>query len=64
MPDELSPLVKSEENKKRLYLTFDDGPSINTMKILDILDRYQVKATFFVIGNEEPYAAKVLSGND
>lgn len=32
------------------YLTFDDGPSDNTLKILDILDRYNVKATFFVVG--------------
>ncbi|MDO5476094.1 MAG: polysaccharide deacetylase family protein [Eubacteriales bacterium] len=32
-----------------IYLTFDDGPSISTPKILDILDRYEVKATFFVI---------------
>ena len=34
---------------KVAYLTFDDGPSINTMKILDILDKYNVKATFFVV---------------
>ncbi len=33
------------------YLTFDDGPSANTPKILDILKRYNAKATFFVIGN-------------
>lgn len=32
------------------YLTFDDGPSVNTLKILDILDAYGIKATFFVIG--------------
>ena len=32
------------------YLTFDDGPSDNTLKILDILDRYNAKATFFVVG--------------
>lgn len=32
------------------YLTFDDGPSDNTLKILDILDNYNVKATFFVVG--------------
>lgn len=30
------------------YLTFDDGPSDNTLKLLDILDKYNVKATFFV----------------
>lgn len=34
-----------------VYLTFDDGPSTNTHKILDILDSYGVKATWFVIGN-------------
>ena len=32
------------------YLTFDDGPSDNTLKILDILDAYNAKATFFVVG--------------
>lgn len=34
----------------KVYLTFDDGPSPNTEKVLDILDRYDVKATFFVVG--------------
>lgn len=33
---------------KVCYLTFDDGPSDNTLKILEILARYNVKATFFV----------------
>lgn len=33
---------------KRVYLTFDDGPSMYTTQILDILDSYGVKATFFV----------------
>ena len=37
-----------------LYLTFDDGPSARTDEILEILDKYGVKATFFVVGaNEE-----------
>lgn len=43
---------KNAANKntgKVAYLTFDDGPSENTVKILDILDKYDVKATFFVI---------------
>ena len=31
-------------------LTFDDGPSSNTDRILEILDRYGIKATFFVVG--------------
>ncbi len=34
---------------KVCYLTFDDGPTKNTLKILNILDKYKVKATFFVI---------------
>lgn len=39
---------------KKVYLTFDDGPSDNTDKILDILSEYGVKATFFVVGyNDE-----------
>lgn len=38
------------EEARRVYLTFDDGPSENTDKILDILARYNVKATFFVNG--------------
>lgn len=34
---------------KVVYLTFDDGPSENTHKILDILNQYGVHATWFVI---------------
>ena len=40
---------------KRVYLTFDDGPSIYTGQILDILAANNVKATFFVIGRDEEY---------
>ncbi len=35
---------------KFVYLTFDDGPSANSSKVMDILDQYQVKGTFFVLG--------------
>ena len=39
------------DGKRVVYLTFDDGPSTtNTPQILDILDQYNVKATFFVLG--------------
>lgn len=38
--------------KKTVYLTFDDGPSINnTKKIIKILNENNIKATFFVTGN-------------
>ena len=36
--------------EKVAFLTFDDGPSRNTEKILDTLAKYNVSATFFVIG--------------
>ena len=40
------------DGKKVVYLTFDDGPSTtNTPQVLDILDNYNVKATFFVLGS-------------
>ena len=53
---------------KKVYLTFDDGPSPNTTRILDILDQYGVKATFFTIcspgeENEESLKRIVSSGN-
>lgn len=38
-----------------VYLTFDDGPSANTEHLLDILDAYGVKATFFVTNCNEDY---------
>lgn len=48
---------KNQEKKNKIALTFDDGPHPRyTPQILDILDRYNVKATFFVIGkNLENY---------
>lgn len=36
------------KNGKTVYLTFDDGPGVYTEKLLGYLDRYDVKATFFV----------------
>lgn len=52
--------------KKIAYLTFDDGPSSNTMKILNTLDKYDVKATFFVngkTGRDAEYKAIVDRGH-
>lgn len=42
----------SVDTEKTVYLTFDDGPSPRTDEILEILKRYGVKATFFVVGRE------------
>ena len=43
----------TQSNKKTVYLTFDDGPSANTDKILEILKKYNIKATFFVVGRSD-----------
>lgn len=49
-------LYKSRElyaKEKVAYLTFDDGPSANiTTQVLDILKFYDIKATFFLVGNK------------
>lgn len=42
-----------DDRLRKVYLTFDDGPSEETDRILDILDEYQVKATFFVTGKPD-----------
>lgn len=39
---------KIQKNGKIVYLTFDDGPNNYTKDILKVLDKYNVKATFFV----------------
>ncbi|MGM7635155.1 polysaccharide deacetylase family protein [Bacillus sp. Hm123] len=41
------PVIPPEE--KTVYLTFDDGPFPVSMKLLDILDQYNAKATFFMM---------------
>ncbi|WP_433765072.1 polysaccharide deacetylase family protein [Flavobacterium ginsenosidimutans] len=38
------------ETEKKIALTFDDGPSIYTLEVLDLLKKYNAKATFFCIG--------------
>lgn len=45
-------LCKSDTKEKKIAITFDDGPHPEiTPKVLELLDQYQVKATFFCIGN-------------
>ena len=46
---------EQQSNEKVVYLTFDDGPSENTKKIMDILAKYNAKATFFVTGRNQKY---------
>ena len=44
---------------KTVYLTFDDSPGPNTEKILDILKKNDVKATFFVTGKTDDFSKKM-----
>ena len=50
--------------KKVVYLTIDDGPSANTQAVLDILDKYNCKATFFVIGLDSDYFPMIKEAYD
>ena len=48
-PCPLPEIVVPEE--KVIYLTFDDGPGKDTPRLLEVLKKYDVKATFFVVSN-------------
>lgn len=62
--DFLSKNIKINDGKKIAFLTFDDGPSTTvTPKILEILKKNDIKATFFIVGNqveENPGAKNLL----
>jgi len=43
-------VAKPVKKKKKIYLTFDDGPNKGTQNVLDILQQENVPATFFIVG--------------
>lgn len=51
---------KINNSDKLIALTFDDGPNYNTIKVLDVLAKYNVKATFFVLGSKVKNNKKIL----
>lgn len=54
-------IKKGNENEKIIALTFDDGPDeIFTPQILDILKKYNIKATFFVMGQKVGYNPEIV----
>ena len=57
---EQSKITDTPKGKKIAYLSFDDGPSGNTPKILDQLKKENVKATFFVVGQMGEDAKPIL----
>lgn len=56
--------LEPDMDEKAVYLTFDDGPSEITRKVLDILDSYGIKATFFITGANEKYRPLIKEAHD
>ncbi len=56
---ETDDVSEEDDGRKKVYLTFDDGPSTGTEEILAILKEYDVKATFFVVGKEDDYSMEM-----
>jgi len=51
-----SPKQAAAPSDKVIYLTFDDGPTkANTDRLIEILGNYDIKATFFLVGNQMQY---------
>lgn len=48
-------IIVDEPTSKVIYLTFDDGPGPYTEELLDVLDKYNVKVTFFVTNQYPSY---------
>ena len=59
----ISPCVKRRfNNSKNIFLTFDDGPNATyTLEILDLLKKYEVKATFFVVAKKAKENKTIVS---
>ncbi len=60
----INTIVAGSNDSDYIYFTFDDGPTANTFQIIEVLDRYNVKATFFITGKNaemNPEIVKKLS---
>ncbi len=57
---QLPPPDPEANRGKVIYLTFDDGPSAHTRRLLEILNKYQVKATFFLVNTGSIDVAKEI----
>jgi len=54
-------IKRGSSDEKIIALTFDDGPDKDyTPQVLDILKKYNVKATFFVVGENVEWNSKIL----
>ncbi len=51
---------QGNRKKNKIALTFDDGPSKETEKVLDLLKKYNAKATFFILGKRIKAREKII----
>lgn len=58
--DDLPVAETDVSQQKTIYLTFDDGPSMRTEEILDLLGEHNIKATFFIVNNESEKAKEIV----
>ena len=54
-------MYEPETRQKLVALTYDDGPAASTESILDTLEAYNAKATFFVVGTQAEYYSDLLA---
>ena len=60
MPDPPTPDPPTPPPRYKIAITFDDGPSRYTSYILDTLEKYNARATFFVLGNRVHSRADIV----
>ncbi len=54
------PMPKEDQNEKRVALTYDDGPHPeNTVKIMKLLEEYEAKATFYLLGSRVDFYPEI-----
>lgn len=57
-------ICKADTSEKKIALTFDDGPNEFTLEVLNILDKHDIKATFFCIGKNIEKNKEILTEID
>ena len=57
---ERSAITEYEDDSNCIYLTFDDGPSPYTEDLLEVLDKYNIKATFFLSPEDTEYDFRMM----
>lgn len=57
---ERTAVTEYDDDEGCIYLTFDDGPSPYTEELLEILDRYDIKATFFLSPEDTEYDFRMM----